>query len=122
MADEFAGARNRLLQNEKKVMRRCFLKIGLYLTAREYHKAESDFKAKEIAEASTKKANEKFATWLECRKNGMYCGLYSEEDFHLYADLLWSAVLGMEESQLIWWDDALQSAYLVYCLETGRKV
>ena len=46
-SDEFAGARLRLLANEKKVMMRCFLKIGLYLAMREYHKAENDFKAKD---------------------------------------------------------------------------
>ncbi len=121
MADEFATARFKSQEDEKKVMTRCFLKIALYLTTRKYSKTTCDFESEPLAEESVHLSGQMMTSWREDRKNNKFSGIYSEDEFQLYADLLFVASQGMEGSHLIWWDDALRTAYFVYCLQTGRK-
>lgn len=122
-SDEFAMAEYRIREAEKKVMERCFLNIGVYLTTRKLSNLGYDFDAKKASVEAIELANEKLNSWKEDRENKKLFGrLYSEKDFELFADLLWSCVLGMEGPEFTWWDDALQTAYTIYCTKTGRNV
>lgn len=122
-SDEFAMVEYRMREAEKKVMGRCFLNVGVYLTTRKLSKLGYDFDAKKASEEAIKLADDMFVSWNKDREeNELFSGLYSEKDFEFFADLLWSSVLGMEGIDFIWWNDALQTAYFIYCAKTGRKV